>query len=148
MKTIKELSAEIGISKVSISKAIKRPEMKPYISKTDDNITIVNDDGVALIISYFNQEKAQTFSDIAESILIDDKAGSEDKQVLAVLKDELSQKNGEINSLLKIITNQQTIDGHRLVKDRHSQLLLANAMSPQPVQSRKAGILNWLFKRK
>jgi regulatory protein YycI of two-component signal transduction system YycFG len=108
----------------------------------------VVDDGVALIISYFSQEKAQTFSDIAESILIDDKAGSEDKQVLAVLKDELSQKNGEINSLLKIITNQQTIDGHRLLKDRHGQLLLANAMSQSPAQPRQTGFFSRFFKKK
>jgi hypothetical protein len=108
---------------------------------------VVNEDGVALLISFFNHEKSQTLTDIAESLLIEDKSENEgDKQVLAVLKDKLIQKNGEINSLLKIISNQQTLDSQRLIKDRHGQLLLANTMSP-PIQPRRVGLFNRVFKR-
>jgi len=143
MKTIKELSTEIGISKVSIYKAIKRPEFQPFISKTSEHVTVVNEAGAALLTSFFNQEKAQTIADIVSVT-----ENEQDKtQVLTLLKDELSQKNGEINSLLKIITNQQTLDGQRLIKDRHSQLLLLTAGTPSPMQPRRVGLLSRFFRR-
>ena len=143
MKTIKELSAEIGISKVSIYKAIKRPEFQPFVSKTRDNVTVVDEAGAALLSSFFNQEKAQTVFDIVAVTENED----DNKQVLTLLKNELSQKNGEINSLLKIITNQQSLDGQRLIKDRHSKLLLLAGAAPLPFQPRRVGFLSRFFKR-
>ena len=142
MKTIKELSAELGISKVSIYKAVKRPELQPFVSKTTDNITVVNEAGVALLTSFFNQEKAKTVFDIVAVTENED----DNKQVLSLLKNELNQKNGEINSLLKIITNQQSLDGQRLIKDRHSQLLLLADGTPPPIRPRH-GFLSKLFRR-
>jgi DNA-binding transcriptional regulator YhcF (GntR family) len=142
MKTIRELSAEMRISKVSIYKAIKRPEMQPFISKTSDNVTVVNEAGAALLIGYFNQEKEIAIANIAAVT----ENGDSSEQFLTMLKDELSQKNCEINSLLKIIANQQALDGQRLIKDRHSQLLLTGS-TPTPAPPRQTGFLNRFFRR-
>jgi DNA-binding transcriptional regulator YhcF (GntR family) len=143
MKTIKELSAQMGISKVSLYKAVKRPEMQAYVSKTSDNVTVVDEDGEALLTSFFSQEKAQTIMDI-----VADAQEQEDMTIVSVLKDELSQKNGEINSLLKIISNQQAIDGQRLIKDRHSLLLLAGDVPPPIARPRQAGFFSRIFRKK
>lgn len=140
MKTIKEVSELIKISKVSIYKALKRPEMQPYISKNKDNVTLVDEIGISLLISLFNREKSETINDIAETVLTSKEVNKLDNDevnlVLTVLREEIKQKNNEINTLLNIVTNQQKLQATQYIVDNQHEGTSAPIETDKPPKSR------------
>jgi DNA-binding transcriptional MocR family regulator len=59
MKTIKELTETIKVSKVSIYKAIKRDEIQGHITKRD-NTTYIDETGEQLLIEMFKLNSKET----------------------------------------------------------------------------------------
>ena len=110
MTTIKELSASMGISKVSLYALLKKDAYKPYISKVDD-ITVIDDTGVALIRAYYSSERDAAFKELGNGLQ------GENADMLDFLKEQLREKDNQINSLtMAVNTLSRTVENEQQLR--------------------------------
>jgi len=109
MTTVKELSASIGVSKVSLYALLKKDEYRSYISKVD-NITLIDDTGEALIRAYYSRERDASFKELGNDLQ------DENADILDFLKEQLREKDNQIsaltsavNTLSRAVENEQQL---------------------------------------
>jgi len=115
MKTIKELSESIGISKVSIYKLLKRNDIKGHVFKKD-NVSMIDETGEQLIKNYYSREQGESINDIVNDIINDD-SQVKSSDIISLLQEQLREKDGQINALLNIVTNQQKLQATQYIVD-------------------------------
>ena len=138
MKTIKELADSIGVSKVSVYKAIKRDDIKRYAFK-QDNITFVNEKGIELLISLFNSRKSLDVltgsKHNSKSLNQEDNDGNTDiyqenttkflmeqvKGLQEELKVERNSNRELADRLANIIENQQKLQATQMITDGNAK---------------------------
>ena len=113
MKTIKELSDTLKISKVSLYKFLKRDEIKGHVFKKD-SITVIDETGEELIKAYYSWEQDTDVNDtINETINNDSQIKNAD--IITLLQEQLKEKDNQINALLTIVANSQKIQATQLL---------------------------------
>lgn len=128
MKTVRELTDIIKVSKVSIYKALKRVDIKEHIIK-QDNITYVDEVGEQLLVDLFKLNS----------------------KVYGTVK---SAENDEISFLReqnKLLTDKLISLSEQLAKlTENGQVLLReqNLKSLTPPEPEKVNLWNKLFRRK
>lgn len=134
MKTILELSQEIGVSKVAINKKIQKLGLKNKLAK-NGNMFLIDANQEKTIKQAFNySDDNQTDNKGAESYRINDNQVS---TLITMLQGELEEKNRQIESLQTIINQEQAL---RMVTE---QKLLA---LEQKESERKQGFFSRIFK--
>lgn len=131
MKTVRELTDTIKVSKVSIYKALKREDLKEHIVK-QDNITYVDETGERLLIDLFKLNSK--FTEINSKV-----KSAENDEILF-----LREQN-------KILTEKLATLADDLVKlNENNQILLReqNLKSLPPPVSEKVSLWSKLFKKK
>ena len=131
MKSIKEIAEEVGVSKTSIYNLIKRNNIP---TERRDGKTLLNEDSVNLIISYYSNEQSITLLDIiAETKEIESESESEIQQnqrLIDILENELKSKDeqlqakdeqikakdNQLNALLILLSKEKDI---RLISEIH-----------------------------
>jgi len=116
MKTIKELSDAVGISRVSIYKMLKRDDIKGHVFKKD-NVTVVNEIGENIIRAHYSQECVEAV-DMVFNELNNETDDSLNDDLMAVLREQLREKDNQINSLLNIVANQQRVQAAQYIVDK------------------------------
>ncbi|MCP8856551.1 DUF536 domain-containing protein [Latilactobacillus sakei] len=115
-KTIRELSEELGVSKTAITKFLT-PEKRKLFAKKIDNRLSISDEGVTIIRQHFllksktkidNQIDNRTF---VFDLVVDFKNHDFDfnNELLSTLKNELAEKNKQIERLQKSIEQQNIL---------------------------------------
>jgi len=116
MKTIKELSEALKISKVSLYKYLKRDEMKGHTFKNKDNVTVIDETGEELIKAYYSWEQSADANDIINESINDDPQ-IKNADIITLLQEQLKEKDNQINALLAIVANSQKIQATQLLTD-------------------------------
>ena len=133
MKTVRELSDIIKVSKVSIYKALKRDDIKEHII-THDNITCIDETGEQLLIDLF---------------LINSKVNStvksaETRLTIEILMKQLEIKDKQIEELTATIKSlSESINAANQTKLAETII----AQSSLPSASEKVSLWDKLFKR-
>lgn len=135
MKTIKELSDDIGISKVSLYKLLKRPDISGHVFK-QDNVTVVDETGESLIKTYYSWEKNADVNYTVDGS-VNENLQAKNEEMIAFLQEQLREKDNQINALLNIVSNSQKIDATRLIADA----------SPAAEKEKKPGFWRGLFSK-
>lgn len=143
MKTIKEVSEELGISKTSVYNMIKKDALKKHISKKD-NITYIDDVGFKILTTYYEHEKSKTINDSIQAI-IEEAGFSEDSDIVELLREQVKQKDNEINSLIQLLSNQQTLTARQMITSKE---IKEKEIIEQPKEIKKESIIKRLFKNK
>ena len=134
MKTILELSQEIGVSKVAVGKKIEKLGLKNKLAK-NGNMFLIDANQEKMIKQAFNvADDNQNAKKSDESYRINDNQVS---TLINMLQVELEEKNRQIERLQTIINQEQTL---RMVTEKK---LLALEEQTTP----KEGILSRLFKK-
>ena len=127
MKTIKELSDALKISKVSLYKFLKRDEIKEHVFKKD-NVTVIDETGEELIKAYYSWEQDTDVNNIINESINDD-TQIKNADIIALLQEQLKEKDNQINALLAIVANSQKIQA--------TQLLTENKTNTNPIEKEK-----------
>lgn len=114
MKTIKELSDSLKISKVSVYKAIKKDSIKEHCFK-QDNTTLIDETGEKLLFELFNKDNSD--SDSTESTPVKQAENADLMRELLQEKDarinqllnQINEKDNQINTLQRLLENQQKL---------------------------------------
>lgn len=121
MKSIKEISENTGISKVSLYKLIKKPELQDHIKK-DGNTTLIDDIGEQIIIEYYSRQRLATLNDILDESTEKAEELKENEELNHVNKDSLPEIN-EVKSLdiMRILENQLNAKDEQM-KEKDNQI--------------------------
>jgi len=142
MKTVKELEAQLKISKVSIYSMLKKDEFKGHVFKNNNKITLVDDVGVELLKSRYLKDQEETIKDMAyeeiNHINANDKVDNKDDdkaddtvnnkdddevkspEIIRILQQQLETKDEQINNLFSIVLNQQKLQATKMLTDKQS----------------------------
>jgi len=122
MKTIREISENTGISKVSLYKLIRKPELEAHIKK-EGNSTLVDDIGEQIIIEYYSRQRLATLNDILDESTLESDKLKENECLNHVNKPDLQEVNEVKNvDFIKILENQlNTKDEQMKEKDNQIQ---------------------------
>ena len=134
MTTVKELSASIGVSKVSLYALIKKDEYKPYVSKID-NTTVIDDSGAALVRAYYSRERDASFNELGNDLQ------DETTDILDFLKEQLREKDNQINALTTAVNTLS-----RAVENEQ-QLRVVPLLPVHSGKPNKKSLFEWLFKK-
>lgn len=163
MKSIKEISEIIGISKVSLYKLIKKPELKEHIKK-EYNTTFVDEVGEQIIKEYYARLRLTSLSDILEENLkeiedvnpdLKNKNEVNNSNIVKILESQLKEKDQQIkikdeqilrkdeqlNAILVLLNKEKEI---KLINDSYTpdeQIGTAEKSKP------KKNFFNWFFKK-
>ncbi|AWZ43512.1 DUF536 domain-containing protein [Latilactobacillus sakei] len=111
-KTIRELSEELGVSKTAITKFLT-PERRKLFAKKIDNRLSISDKGVSIIRQHFLSKSKTKIDNRIEnkSTVVDFKNHDFDfnNELLSTLKNELAEKNKQIERLQKSIEQQNIL---------------------------------------
>lgn len=145
MKTIREISELINVSKVTLHKAIKNDEFKSCIVK-QGNTTYIDDVGVELLIELFKDNDKIRTSNVKIN-----KAESEEILFLRKQVESLTNQNETlINDLSKANDKVASLADDLIKLNENSQILLReqNLKSlPEPTPE-KVGFWKRVFKKK
>ena len=138
------LSEDIGISKVSLYKLLKRDDIKAHVFK-QDNVTVVDETGESLIKTYYSWERDAGFNASANESVDDLQVNLQTKNedIIALLQEQLREKDNQINALLEIVSNSQKL--------QVTQLLSVDSMAeaaPTAEKEKKPGFWRGLFLKK
>ena len=126
MKTILELSQEIGVSKVAINKKIQKLGLKNKLAK-NGNMFLIDANQEKTIKQAFNySDDNQGENQGNESYRINDNQVS---TLINMLQGELEEKNRQIEQLQTIITQEQTL---RMVTEKKLLALEQKENEPKP----------------
>lgn len=115
-KTIRELSEELGVSKTAITKFLT-PEKRKLFAKKIDNRLSISDEGVTIIRQHFLLKSKTKIDNQIENkstvvdLVVDFKNHDFDfnNELLSTLKNELAEKNKQIERLQKSIEQQNIL---------------------------------------
>ena len=119
MITIKELAEQLGISKVSIYKRLKQPDIKSHILKKD-NVKMIDETGVNIIKNHYSRERGEALENVFNDTVNKDE-NQLNVELIALLQEQLKEKDNQINSLLTIVKNSQTIQATKYLADGQAQ---------------------------
>ena len=145
MKTVKELTVSLRLSKVTIYKALKRDDLQEHIVKKD-NITYIDEKGEQILIDLFSKASSKANSkSYSKSNNINN--GKNDLTIQALIN-QLEIKDKQIESLTETIKHlSQSINAgqqERLAATVIESLPLPET-SPAP---EKVNLWNKIFKKK
>lgn len=144
-KTIRELSEELGVSKTAITKFLT-PEKRKLFAKKIDNRLSISDEGVIIIRQRFlsrsktkiNNQNANQVGEI-ENLVFDF-----NDELFLTLKNELTQKNKQIEKLQKNIEQQNILIDQQqkltLQANQKIESLEANSKIPESKDQKKATV--------
>ena len=131
MQTIKELSEALKISKVSLYKMVKRPDIAPYVLKKDGT-TYVLPEGVVLLRVHYSKDQQETLEDIVNQP-VNDGLQVQNDRIGDLLHSQLKEKDQQIKELLNILKNAQQLQAIPLLtaqpEDRKARSLFARLFS-------------------
>jgi len=113
MKTIKQLSDDIGISKVSLYKLLKRDDIKAHVFK-QDSVTVVDETGESLIKTYYSWEKNADVNYTVDGS-VNENSQAKNEEMIAFLQEQLREKDNQINALLELLSNSQKLQVTQLL---------------------------------
>lgn len=139
MRTIKELSDMIKVSKVSIYKAVKRDGIQEHVIKRD-NITYVDEKGEQLLINLFNHSKQEVKQLKAENDIVNILTSRIEnlEEELSKEREHSRQQADKIAALAEQLA-QLTENGQILLREQNLKRL---------PEVGKTSFWNRLFKRK
>lgn len=121
MKSIKSISQDTGISKVSLYKLIRKPELIDHVKK-DGNITLIDDIGEQIIIEYYSRQRLATLNDILDENTDEPCKLEENEGVSHVSKPRLQSVNEVYNvDFIMILENQLNAKDEQL-KEKDTQI--------------------------
>lgn len=127
MVTIKELSAELQISKTSVSNLLCDLDLKDKLIK-DGNRNLIPDDVADKVRQAFNAKKKST------------PASNVSADVIEILSDQLKEKDRQIDMLMRQIEQLQAQNGSLLQTVQQGNYLLANTLGvADPKEKEPAG---------
>jgi len=136
MKTIKEVSDMLNISKVSIYKQVKKDFMQKHISKKDGG-AIIDDEGIEKLRNYYQKEAQEAQKKLTETPKDDFDANintnppNEKFDVVAILERQLKEKDEQIKSMLVILENQQKLQLTHLIADNATKDIKKSEDTPK-----------------
>jgi len=136
MKTVKELTVSLQLSKVTIYKALKRDDLQEHIIKKD-NITYVAEKGEQILIKIFSKTSSKTNSKLNEQSIKDD-------VTIQALINQLEVKDKQIADLTETIKNLS----ESIKTERHNELAETIIDSQSSLSPPKKSLWNKLFERK
>ena len=132
MKTILELSQEIGVSKTAVLKKLEKLGLKNKVAQVGNKILIDEKTETALKSAFNVSEKKQA------------KTNADFENLIQVLSLQLEEKDKQIKSLQTIIENQQK----QIEKEQTLRILEAQQQLAIEQKQQKQSIFSRLFKRK
>lgn len=117
--TIKELAEALNISKVSVYKLVKRNELKNHVFKRD-NVTVIDETGVNIIKAHYSRERDEALEGVFNQSFNQPVNQLKD-DLTALLQEQLREKDNQINSLLTIVKNTQTMQAAQYLVDGQAQ---------------------------
>lgn len=121
MKTIKQISEQTGISKVSLYKLIRKPELKDHIIK-EGNTTLIDDTGEQIIIEYYSRQRLASLNDILDESTAKSEELKENEELNHVNKDSLQDDNHVKNiDFMRILENQLNSKDEQ-IKEKDNQI--------------------------
>ncbi|SPE23723.1 MULTISPECIES: DUF536 domain-containing protein [Latilactobacillus] len=120
-KTIRELSEELGVSKTAITKFLT-PERRKLFAKKINNRLSISDKGVTIIRQHFLAKTKTKIDNQNENKRavgeIKNQNFNFNNEILSTLKNELAEKNKQIERL------QKTIEQQNILIDQQQKLTL------------------------
>jgi hypothetical protein len=98
MKTVKQLTVSLQLSKVTIYKALKHDDLQKHITK-DGNITYVDDIGEQILVKMFSKVNSKADSKFTEHF------NSQNDITIQALINQLEVKDKQIADLTETIKN-------------------------------------------
>ena len=147
MKTIKEVSESVGVSKTSVYNLIQRNKIQTI---KQQGVTYVDEVSEKLIIGYYSSERQETIDDIitetkefqpfqADFQHSKDSQLNDYKHFISVLEGELREKNDTIKGLIHALTAEKINESRRLILQAPKEYEEAPP---------KEGFFKWLFRKK
>jgi hypothetical protein len=143
MYDIKEVSEKLRISQVAVYKQIKKKEVKNYVFKKDGK-TFIAQEGIDLINQLRNEFK-QVENDVKNDEKVNGRKPNEYdvlNGVIDVLKEQLKEKDSQIQQLLEQNKNNQI-----LLKQTQDRIILLEDKSENMKKEAKTGFFAWLKKK-
>ena len=119
MKTIQQISTDTGISRVSLYKLIKKPELEAYIKK-EGKTTFINEIGEQIIKEYYNRQQSTTLTDILKNTTERSHSSKLNSDVNHINNDGLQDVNHINNDGLQDVSQAYKAD---LIRILESQLI-------------------------
>lgn len=121
LKSIENVSKEIGISKSTIYKKLKNDEYKKYIVKNGK--MMLNDKIVEKLKRDIRKKKVENIEDVEivenkELEVINKSYKQENNEVVEILLNQLKEKNAQIDRLHDLIENNQVLIKHHQEKEK------------------------------
>ena len=139
MKTIKELSEELGVSKVAIVKKTERLNIKNKLVR-DGNRLLVPEELESTIRKAFNKPPTDNQTDNTQK-----ETDNITQTLIGMLQKELEEKNKQIESLQTIINQEQSL---RLITEQKLLALEQKEQKEDDNQEVKPGFWSRLFGKK
>lgn len=122
LKSIENVSKEIGISKATIYKKLKNDEYKKYIAKENGKM-MLNDKIVEKLKRDIRKKKVENIEDVEivehkELEVINKSYKQENNEVVEILLNQLKEKNAQIDRLHDLIENNQLLIKHHQEKEK------------------------------
>lgn len=145
MYDIKEVSEQLKISQVAVYKQIKKKEVKSHVFKKDGK-TFITQEGID-VINRLRSEFKQVENDVKNDNINNQENASVNNvltDIIEVLKDQLKQKDDQIQQLLEQNKNSQF-----LLKNSQDRIIMLEDKSKDGVKTlnQKKGLFSW-FKKK
>lgn len=157
MKSIKDLSIQVGVSKTSVYNLIKKNNIETF---KKDGKTLIDQNGENLIIAYYSTDQQKTLEDI----ITDSKQQLDDnfqpnfqddfqpnKQIentdlIRILENQLTEKDKTIQALINVISYEKNYQTARLLADNNKNMMNVQSEPISPSSTKKS-FFERLFKR-
>ena len=122
LKSIENVSKEIGISKATIYKKLKNDEYKKYIVKENGKM-MLNEKIVEKLKRDIRKKKVENIADVEivenkELEVINKSYKEENSEVVEILLNQIKEKNAQIDRLHGLIENNQVLIKHHQDKEK------------------------------
>ena len=133
MKTVREISEIVGVSKVTIYKALKSPDIKPHIIR-QDRISFIDEPGEQILVKMF-RKVTKTNSKVSAKV--------ETNAEVLFLREQNAELLKQIDKLTALAENLTRLN-------ENNQVLLAQQKieTLSAPEAKKASLFSRIFRRK
>ena len=138
MKSVKDLTVSLQLSKVTIYKALKRDDLQEHIIKKD-NITYIDEKGEQILIEMFSKATSKMNSKLNEQ-------ANNNNITIQALINQLEVKDKQIADLTETIKHlSQSINAGQ--QNQLAETIIESLPPPESAPA-KVGFFSKIFKRK
>ena len=133
MKTVREMSDILGVSKVTVYKALKSPDIQPHIIR-QDRIAFVDETGEQILVKMF-RKVAKTKSKVSAKV--------ESNAEVLFLREQNAELLKQIDKLTALAENLTRLNENNQVLFAQQKIEALSAPEPK-----KANLLSRIFRKK